>query len=84
TFSGTNTIITPQYPVISLGRITHNGTVNANGGNGDVILRGGREQLADGIGTYKTLIIDNPNNVTIINNGGFAIDNTLVLNRGEL
>ncbi len=77
-----NLLIHPRYPLISWGRITHDGTVNENGPDASIILQGTNAQNIDGLGTYKTLELDNTAGVYVINKGGFGIQNNLYLHRG--
>ena len=74
--------IHPRYPLISLGRLTHDGSVNDKGPDASIILQGLRSQSIDGQGRYKTLELDNTNDVYVINKGGFAVENNLYLHRG--
>lgn len=53
-------------------------------GNKEIRLIGERNQDIWGNGNFPMLHLDNPNGATIINNGGFRIDQRLILSRGEL
>ncbi len=77
-----NLLIHPRYPMISWGRISHDGTVNTNGPDASIILQGNTAQNIDGLGSYKTLELDNRAGAYVINRGGFAIQNNLYLHRG--
>ncbi len=77
-----NLLINPRYPLIAWGRVTHDGTVNDRGPDASIILQGNQAQSIDGLGSYKTLELDNVSGAFVINNGGFAIQNNLYLHHG--
>lgn len=77
-----NIIIDRNFPLISLGRVTHNGTVGRGLDFGEFILNGTSAQNVDGTGVFNHLTMDNSQDIYVINNGGFGVKNALYLKNG--
>jgi len=72
----------PTYPIITLGRVQHNGWINPARLFGRIILRGNQWQHIDGKGVFREVELDNPQGAEVVNGGGFRITTILDLKRG--
>ncbi len=66
------------------GRVTHNGGINWGVAFGLAKLDGEAPQQVDGKGLFKEFGLDNSRGADVVNKGGFRINTTLDLIRGEL
>ncbi len=82
TRSQTQLELKPTYPIITLGRVRHNGWINPARLFGRVILRGDRWQQVDGKGIFREVELNNPQGAEVVNGGGFRITTILDLKRG--
>ncbi len=65
------------------GYITHNGYVNLGKSTGLINMDGVLPQDIDGVGTFKELALDNFKGADVINYGGFRVNTTLELIKGQ-
>jgi hypothetical protein len=77
-------VVDKSYPLVALGRVTHEGEVNPSGADGTVLLQGTAAQSVDGQGIFRTLELDNTSDAFLINKSELNIRNNLYLHRGVL